>query len=35
MPTAWEETTGTGLSTGLRSESGVGGVTDLEWNVGM
>ena len=35
MPTAWEETTGTGLSTGLRSVSGVGGVTDLEWNVGM
>ena len=35
MPTAWEETTGTGLSTGLRSVSGVGGVTDLEWSVGM
>ena len=35
MPTAWEETTGTGLSTGLRTVSGVGGVTDLEWNVGM
>ena len=35
MPTAWEETTGTGLSTGLRSVSGVGGVTDLEWNVGI
>jgi outer membrane protein OmpU len=35
MPTAWEETTGTGLGTGLRTVSGVGGVTDLEWNVGM
>jgi len=35
MPTAWEETTGTGLSTGLRSVSGAGGVTDLEWSVGM
>jgi len=35
MPTAWEETTGTGLSTGLRSVSGAGGNTDLEWNVGM
>jgi len=35
MPTAWEETTGTGLSTGLRTVSGVGGVTDLEWSVGM
>jgi len=35
MPTAWEETTGTGVSTGLRSVSGVGGVTDIEWNVGM
>ena len=35
MPTAWEETSGTGLSTGIRTVSGVGGVTDLEWNVGM
>jgi len=35
MPTAWEETTGTGVSTGLRSVSGVGGLTDIEWNVGM
>jgi len=35
MPTAWEETTGTGLSTGLRTVSGAGGNTDLEWNVGM
>ncbi len=35
MPTAWEETTGTGLGTGLRTVSGVGGVTDIEWNVGM
>ena len=35
MPTAWEETTGTGVGTGLRSVTGVGGLTDLEWNVGM
>ena len=35
MPTAWEETTGTGLGTGLRSVSGAGGNTDLEWNVGV
>ena len=35
MPTAWEETTGTGLGTGLRSVSGAGGNTDLEWSVGM
>jgi outer membrane protein OmpU len=35
MPTAWEETTGTGLSTGLRTVSGAGVNSDLEWNVGM
>ena len=35
MPTAWEETTGTGLATGLRTVSGAGGNTDIEWNVGM
>ena len=35
MPTAWEETTGTGLSTGLRTVSGAGGNTDIEWNVGI
>ena len=35
MPTAWEETTGTGLSTGLRSVSGAGGNSDIEWNVGI
>jgi len=35
MPTAWEETTGTGLGTGLRTVSGVGAKTDLEWSVGM
>jgi len=35
MPTAWEETTGTGLGTGLRSVSGAGGNSDIEWNVGM
>ena len=35
MPTAWEETTGTGLTTGIRTVSGAGGNTDIEWNVGM
>jgi len=35
MPTAWEETTGTGLSTGLRTVTGVGGNSDIEWNVGL
>ena len=35
MPTAWEETTGTGVSTGLRTVSGAGGNSDIEWNVGM
>jgi len=35
MPTAWEETTGTGLGTGLRTVSGAGGSSDIEWNVGM
>ncbi len=35
MPTAWEETDGTGLSTGARTVSGAGGKTDIEWNVGM
>jgi len=31
MPTAWEETTGTGVDTGLRTVSGAGGGTDIEW----
>jgi len=35
MPTAWEETDGTGLSTGLRTVAGAGGNADLEWNVGI
>ena len=35
MPTAWEETTGTGLATGIRTVTGAGGNSDIEWNVGM
>ena len=35
MPTAWEETDGTGLPVGLRTVSGAGGVSDIEWAVGM
>lgn len=35
MPTAWEETDGTGLGTGARTVSGAGGHTDIEWSVGM
>ena len=35
MPTAWEETDGTGLSTGARTVNGAGNATDLEWSVGM
>jgi len=31
MPTAWEETTGTGIGTGIQTVSGVGGGTDIEW----
>ena len=31
IPTAWEETNGTGLNTGLRTVSGVGGSTNIEW----
>ena len=33
MPTAWEETTGTGLGTGIRTVAGAGGNADVEWNV--
>jgi len=33
MPTAWEETTGTAVGTGLVSVTGVGGQTDIEWAV--
>ena len=35
MPTAWEETDGTGLTTGARTVSGAGGHSDIEWAVGM
>jgi len=35
MPTAWEETDGTGLPVGLRTVAGAGGNSDIEWNVGM
>jgi hypothetical protein len=31
MPTAWEETTGTGVGTGIQTVAGVGGGTDIEW----
>jgi hypothetical protein len=33
MPTAWEETTGTAVGTGLQTVAGVGGQTDIEWAV--
>jgi len=35
MPTAWEEVDGTGLGMGLRTVTGVGGGSDIEWDVGM
>ena len=35
MPTAWEEVDGTGVAMGLRTVTGVGGGSDIEWNVGM
>ncbi len=35
MPTAWEETDGTGLTTGARTVNGAGNATDIEWSVGM
>jgi hypothetical protein len=35
MPTAWEEVSGTGLTIGYQTVAGVGGGTDIEWNVGM
>jgi len=35
MPTAWEETDGTGLTTGARTADGAGNATDIEWAVGM
>ncbi len=33
MPTAWEETNGTGVSAGFTTVSGVGGGTDIEWTL--
>ena len=35
MPTAWEEVDGTGLGMGLQTAAGVGGGSDIEWDVGM
>jgi len=32
MPTAWEETNGTGLATGLDTVAGVGAATNIEWS---
>ena len=31
MPTAWEETNGTALTTGLQTVAGVGGTMNIEW----
>jgi len=33
MPTAWEETNGTGVGTGLQTITGVGGATNIEWTL--
>ena len=33
MPTAWEETNGTGTPSGLQTVAGVGGSTNVEWGV--
>ena len=33
MPTAWEETNGAGLTTGLQTVGGVGGAANIDWNV--
>jgi outer membrane protein OmpU len=33
MPTAWEETTGTGTGTGMQTVAGVGGSGNVEWAV--
>ena len=33
MPTAWEETTGTSLGTGIQTINGVGSGTSVEWNI--
>jgi len=34
MPTAWEETNGTGLGTGLQTIPGVSGQASIDWKVG-
>ena len=34
MPTAWEETNGAGLTTGLQTVGGVSGAPNIDWNVG-
>jgi len=33
MPTAWEETTGTGTGTGMQTVAGVGGSGNIEWAI--
>ena len=33
MPTAWEESDGTGVTAGLQTVTGVGGGTDIEWAI--
>ena len=33
MPTAWEETTGTSVGTGIQTVAGVGGATNIEWGM--
>jgi len=33
MPTAWEETTGTAVGTGITNVAGVGGGSDIEWTL--
>jgi len=33
MPTAWEETNGTSVGTGLQTVSGVGGASNIEWTL--
>jgi outer membrane protein OmpU len=33
MPTAWEETNGTSLGTGLQTVAGVGGHANIDWNL--
>ena len=33
MPTAWEETDGTGIAAGMQTVSGVGGGSDVEWTL--